>query len=289
MNKPNKAAIVYDSLNEWLEHADQYSDKTGRGASHREDDYTNQWAGGTFAECLNLARNGWPEGYDAIKQATQAIFQRVAMRLPVQETQWHEVPTAGCLDIGRLMEGDPNAWIEQVTTEEVSSGPSNKTCRIVANITTSCTVSTHTVFTRGAAIVALGEALELLGRSVEITIGQCVAGYGEGMPKVSEVRCTVKPFHSRANWPLLSFCLAHPGMQRRLVFASQETFPQDVRRAFGFHTSEGYGRPTDGFTDTGDLYLPAATGWDKQWQNAEVAEQWVLEELQRQGVVLRAD
>jgi hypothetical protein len=279
-----------------MDHIERFDDWTGfvrrakvagdpKGSSHAKADYGEDpdWAGATWEAAVKLAEQGWPEGYDAVRKASEALYGRVTLKMPLPETVWHETPTTAVLDMGRFVEGDPGCWIETNETEVYADAPSNKTVHIVANIAASWNVPTSVIFTRGAAIVALAEALELVGRAVKISIVEAVSGFGH--PFHCEFWATVKEYDQRANYDVLAFALCHGATLRRLCFAIAEGTPTEVKNTFGFNPHGGYGIPTDtAEANRGDIYLPKAYGRESQWQNPDAAEQWVLEQLNAQGV-----
>jgi len=276
----------YDSFIGLVEHAVKHAD-AGNGASHRPDK-KKEWSGTAhFDEAVKLATRGWKEGYEAVKQQSEALYGRVTAKMPVQETVFREAPDVAVLDMGRVMEGAPECWMEQEDTDRYEDKPSNKTVHIVMNCTVSCGVDQKTIFTRGAAAVALAEALELAGRSVKISIVIAIGGgwMTNTQPgETVELRATVKDYDGRANYDLLAFALAHPAMLRRIGFAELESFPQDVRHRFGFSLSGCYGSVIETGLDKGDLYFGGGHYDHQHWRSADTAEKWILTQLKAQGV-----
>jgi hypothetical protein len=229
----------------------------------------------SWAEALQLARSGWPDGCAEIEALTAQIFAAVADRVLRSE-----VITDVCgemIDMGSYCEGRPDCWLATHHSDELACG--TQTVTIVADVCASAGIGKDVIFTRGAALTALVAALELAGRPCEVIVTA-------NTKLAAEVRVLVK----RAGEPLqldaLAFALAHPAMLRRMMFAVWETAPRSVLRECGIYPNKGYGAVCETTGARGDVYLPPARFREPQWSSIESAKAWVLERLREHGVAV---
>jgi hypothetical protein len=253
-------------------------------ASRIESSYRTAFTGtATFGEAVALAERGWSEGLARIASLASVIYTQVNEQVLRDELAYDVVGDAW--DMGRVLTGEPECamrW-EQAEVPITATG---KVVRIVVNASASWQVSTEVLFTRGAAICALVDALENAGRRCEVTVA--TATTGRESAHHMEVRVLVKHAADALQPEALAFTLCHASMLRRLMFSVKECSSKAVLKAFNIRVGGSYGSPAEVRGDRGDLYLPAAQAGDPQWADAASAREWVLRELQRQGVHLAA-
>ena len=85
----------------------------------------------------------------------------------------------------------------------------------------------------------------------------------------------------------LAFSVASADVFRRLVFAAWETLPGDIRNKFGIFPGGGYGRVSE-LRHQRDANIVISSGATERvaWTNATAARDWVLRQLEAQGVQL---
>jgi len=233
------------------------------------------WAGTeTFEQAIELAKKGWADGLKDIKAMSEAIWKVVGQE--IQKTTF-VYDVAGCQpDIDRYLCGEPENMIQFVHEKEQQG--KGKIVKIFVNNVASCGVSTEAMFGRGAAVVALVDALENLGFSCEVATADALGREWRGDEKVLQYNVMLK----RAGQPLeldrLAFALAQPCWLRRLVFSAMEQEPPEIRSMFG--VGDGYGYPTESRGLTSEergIDVPSLRYGEDTWTDMKSATAWVLE------------
>jgi len=266
---------TWSGLAEYVERASQTSSQE---MSHTLGVGDANWCADSFPVVADYFAHGWREGAAKIADLAAVVYTQVTAHMPVLEPEWREAPDTCVLDMGRYCEGDPECWLEMAESDTFVAAPSSRTVRVVANLTASCVVEAKTIFIRGAATLALVDALERTGRSVELTAVHCVKKYGTILEQV----LPLKRFGDLVSPDVLACALAHPGSLRRITFGVMEMCPAAVRTAIGIRNYEGYGRPSNNITATGDIVIPHVDA--AHWNSPAAAVEWILETLADQGV-----
>ena len=258
----------------------KYHNPDAPTASHDGD---MEWTGsGSFPEAINLARKGWPEGLAEIVRFVIKVEKLVMSYIPEPTTKFDVV--GDVIDMGRFIEGDPECMVSLVDGQNTKKIAQGKIVHVVLNIDAAGSSDIYTFFRRGAAGVALIDALERTGRRV---IADAIANT-VSRSRLLETRIRVKNADEHIQLDKLAFLFAHPSILRRILFAAWERLPNDVRKLYGFHGSWGYGCvghvPKE---DQGDLYVDRLVG--SYHKTEEEVTQYVLEQLKSQGVVIKED
>jgi hypothetical protein len=246
-----------------------------------------KWFGSaTFEEALNYARTGWSEGTKKLEAFRAPLIEKLMPVILKPEIQYDVVGTGG-LDMGRVMSGQPDPFMEWVDSETPVFGSGRQLVRVVLNLAASSVVDAKSIIARGAAAAALVDTLEAAGRRVSVVVAEAVTGYRMSGALTSLI--LVKRPDAPLSIDTLTFALAHPSMLRRLIFSLQERHPdQSIRSAFGVPGS--YGHPADlSGEERGDIYFGAMRGYDPNFDTPESTRKWVLETLKQQGVLLDED
>ena len=82
----------------------------------------------------------------------------------------------------------------------------------------------------------------------------------------------------------MGFAFCHASSLRRLCFSIKEQFPKAFREKSGVTFGGGYGTPNT--FKGGDINIGCAISSKKAWTTVESCEQYILEQLQKQGVEL---
>lgn len=180
------------------------------------------WGGGkwcnteTFEGAVALAANGWPEGLAKVKPFADKLVGKLASKI---QRETYTPATQGLFfDIGLVLSGEPECWLEQVETEQ-ECGAGNKVVTVSFSISADRTMSAESLEERGACILALVQLLEMAGRSVRV-IGILGAEYNSGSAVDSSV--ILKEASAPMNEDQLAFWLVSPDALRRLAFAVRE-------------------------------------------------------------------
>lgn len=217
---------------------------------------------------FDLAFRGWSEGAEQIEEATRAIYERISNHLRVLEPIFDT--TGATFDIGLYTAGIPEHWVRNELTETVG-------CRIILSpeiiVTTDLTASAL----RGAAVIALTQALERSGKRVELWLGfDTTTDVGH-----YETRVLLKREQDYTTFTNLAFPCCHAGFLRSLEFCNIEH-----HWGTGVVQEGCYGR-NSGVTLEGDIVI------DGNWKSIirtlttpDLAAEWIEGVLKAQGVEL---
>lgn len=277
--KPNYAK-VYESWGEFVAAASSTPKNTDSSAHYGANDFCG---GSDFEETCKFAVEGWEEGTALAEKFSSALVNKLTNSLKIDE-YYYDV-TGQDFDLDRVLIGEPEAWL---TSEQVDvKAPAQQTLKIQVNLCVSGGIDSNMLIKRGAVIAALAMLLERARRRVEIEI---VMANGNVKNWWSLFTIPVKSANTDLDLAKVVFALAHPATFRRLIFGVMETTAEDVRKHLNAYRDHGYGRvmdvPPSCRMDV-DIYVPSALYGDYQWKDVESAEQWILEQLEAQGVELK--
>lgn len=229
------------------------------------------WRGGvTFADCVNLARSGWPEGVAKARTVAQKIAARIVEATGAVEQDALEYDNWGAgFDVGAVISGVPECWIRLEPQKQ------KRAVVIVTNVCASGGVPAKALMTRGIAVSALVMALQAQGHPVTVWCGAELGN--NGYPEALE-SAYVKILD--ANYPTFDldravFALAHPGFFRWLLFAESECEKTGrLDRMRSGHVIEHHRPPElqNSSLYLGSAHLFQATRW------TDGGEAWILEE-----------
>jgi hypothetical protein len=233
----------------------------------------------TFAEAVTLASTGWSEAADRIQKYSATLSDRVASEIIRPEVRYGVEGLD--FDIGRLMDGEPEHWVNWDEPEEGQTVSGNRIVRILYNRCASWGVRGEILEAMGSAVAALVYCLELAGYRCEITVGTALdsrSGYNHYITTV------VKQSNQDLDMAFIGYAVAHAACYRRTFWSIwSQISPSDG----------GHGCPIDFPAETSDdydLYLEKALydGYDSdRWLDPAKAESWVLGQLTALGVELR--
>lgn len=227
--------------------------------------------------------DGWPEGLERLRAAGRAIESCIAIR--IHTTQVIHDTSGASVDIGAFMTGEPECFISHEPDVKDGHG---RVVTIAVQTSINAGVIAKRVETRGAAVLALVDMLELAGYQADLLLISSVAGHKRvGIEEVVPVKQAGRVLDPGR----MAFALMHPAAQRRISFSCQECRSAEVRRNIGIVPHSTYGHPAP-FTMQGhdhcDIEVPSLNGSDT-FLTAEWATTWVLGELGKYGVVLEAE
>jgi hypothetical protein len=244
-------------------------------SSRKEGD--SYWSGtATLGEAKDLALRGWADGVTRVRPLADAIFAHVADKVFVRQPDW--TYAGGAVNVGRYVAGHPKAF--NTWTMEPRTVDGSKIIRILYNTGASARVEAGMMFNRGAAAIALVDALERSGRRVQVDVVNRVEN--KTGTHTMTIWGRLKEASDPTNLNVLAFALCNAAMHRRIVFGIREAFPFAARQGI---CPGSYGRSQDVATDAA-IYF--GIGSAPQWHSLESAEMWVLEELRRLGALRSA-
>jgi hypothetical protein len=248
--------------------------REGRGGWYRS---------ASFADALRLAREGWSEGREQASRFTASITDQVRGRMKV--TEYEPVTVGPIFDLGAYMQDEPQFML--MTTESERDMSNGGIVRIVIDVGVSAAVDADTLIRRGAAVIALVDALESQGRRCEVTATYC-AGRGTYDSRANgsmglSIATVIKRAGDYVNMDVLAFAVAHPSSFRRLAFALYESVNADLRAHHGLNG--GYGQAQTLGDIPHDVRIKAADLYgDAVWATEASATKEVLRLLREQGI-----
>lgn len=264
----------FDSVSEFLDLAEKMP--CFRGKSRYYNLRQQTWdLGADFPDAVRLARDGWPEGRKAVSEITERLNNLIGESL-LKPDVFFDV-AGDFVEMGRFVTGEPECMGQFTETEMPHQG---RIVRVVYNYATSCDITAESMVKRGAATVALIDALEGCGRQCEVWAVLSVSG----CRSTYECVVPVKRAGEMVEIDRMAFILAHPAMLRRLTLSIEEHEAEDIRTRFGFDDG-GYGTPCDQTKfeqGEGTVVVPQML-----WSGDEAATlAWVFSELKKQGVTV---
>jgi hypothetical protein len=230
----------------------------------------------TWEACYRAGGAGWPEMAAQVQRLVATVTEKVLAKMVIPDLAYHDEGLY--LDGERYREGDPECLMKWVDTAGEVTG--QQEFRIIANMCVSGSVENRVLQLRGAAIIALANALELVGRRVEVAI---VANTADTI----ETSFIAKPFGEPCQIDQLAFSVASADMFRRCLFACWERAPEDLRQRVGAQKHGGYGMVRNAhYVDDTDLVLSTEVGNGGHFQSPDAAVRWVLAQLEAQGVTV---
>lgn len=232
---------------------------------------------GSYSEAMDLARNGWPEGLSMIENLTARLESVSGSMVAKQVVQWD---VAGDFaDAGLFSAGVPECMGS--FHEEIMPG-AGKIVKILMNMSVSAGIQRETIMKRGAAVVALVDALESAGRSVEIEMA--AKSRSTGGENFYTVTVPIKAAGEPVELDRMAFLLAHPSSFRRLMFACWENETEEVRSEFHYHHNGSYSMPERHKDESADIDVPEMSL--ERHDGDATALAWIRAELKRQGCTM---
>ena len=233
-----------------------------------------------WPECQAAALKGWPEGLARVKALSEAFVSKVGSGM--LKESFAPAETGLFFDVGLVMTGQPEAWLQVVETEEECKG--GKLVTIGLNCSVSAAVSASVIRQRGAAVMALVQLLEQAGRSVCVKVGIGLNGADD--PSFSLCASVIlKGFGEALDEDKLAFWLVCEDAFRRCLFRVMEATP--IWKGLGGEVEGGYGKiKKDWNPPETDIALGGMTAFSEKDWTEEKAKTWIEEQLKAQGVSL---
>lgn len=231
--------------------------------------------GTSYAQATEMARRGgyWPEGAAEL-QSVDISDAAQSMAMGITPVIVADV-VGGAVDVGEYLQGGPECFLRV----EDEPGHIRPIVRIGVCVIASANVTALAMMSRGRAILALVDALELQGYSVELT-----AMYVAQDKQIQTTYfCNTILKQAGAHWDASSvaFGLAHPAFARRLGFRACE-FNTAAQRI----TNGGYGNGNIESPPGYELYFGYLT--NNANDTPELALKSVTAELAKQAPDLMA-
>lgn len=253
------------------------SHRRGRPSHKTTGLFVAGWSGtSNFNAAVELARRGWPEGAAKVKAISAATITKVTSLM--DETQILMDVSGLDFDMGAYMSGQPEHWMTEHT--ETVEGRANRHVRVVFNYGALGDVSGEVKIAKGAAVAALVACLEAAGNRVELIGATLTTDHSAG---VLQTYTMLKAADQPLDIDRIAFALVNPAMQRKLHFAIRESLDWFC---VGGGDEVGASDDIPIGPERGDIYIGAGRG-GVQWTDSTKMQAWVIEQLEKQGVVLQ--
>jgi hypothetical protein len=269
----------YDDLYEFM-HRGMNNTKTGSSRRFESLD----WSGTkTYDEAVALYHSGWSYANEKLDKFKQANYTKLVDRIIKPKPMYDVV--GSIVDVGRHNVGLPDDFFSyyEPYNGDIVVKRGNKVIRLLFNCAASCAVKPETIISKGAAVCTLIDALEYAGRRVEVMLVGAVSRSYMGR-HIYDCYVPVKEAGHALDLGRLMFCLAHPSMLRRHMFAAWECLEDSVKSAFSFHSRGNYSYPTNPSNILEhDIYIDATTAIP-ELANPNLMITWITQKLKEQGV-----
>lgn len=271
----NHVVRMFDSTREAVGYSQKFGKQTF--ASHRSD--MDEWAGGSYDECVTLATQGWMDARPNVEAILEPVREHMSTLLSDVPDRFHDI-TGFEPNIERYIDGEFECMIDEMPIRILKEG---KVFTLLINGCFDNMVKKETVFARGAAICALVESLQMLGCDLNIWVETTVRSVGR---KLLSTLTKVHDAGENLDINNVMFPIGHPGWLRRIVFGIMEGETVGVRKNFNITEHGGYGVPTSG-TMCGEMVNPSfvmTLGASHRDQDITDPVGWVLKQLAAQGL-----
>ena len=259
----------YFSWEEFLDYVNWQPDNADT-ASHDTSTEYRSWNGTkSFKHALNLAKYGWKEILNQIKQIELDDLD-IHNNINLWESRYEVVGAS--VDIGRYNMGVPDCMMRQNQYINNNFHNNPKFVNIVVNTAYSANVGKKTVINHGIKVLNVMNTLEMNNVKTRIILLDNTQNQFHDLWRVF---IKIKDFEDIFYLEKLLFPIAHPSFLRRLLFSAAEREPEDIRDRYGFCWGGVYGFPTDKFEydEKNTLYFPHICSETKYLELIDLMEQ----------------
>ena len=230
VKKVDKQTYIIEEFNNFSELINT-NDSRKQNFGEARTDSNNYWYGASYEEAVEMLRFGWCD-----KEALSSITQKVSELSKMQETQKLSFKNdiVGYAPIVPLaLKGVPQSMIN--TSRKPKKA---KVIKIIVDIGLSSSVTVEEKLNWGAKLTSKIMSLEKQGFRVQI---ECIKTFTEDnwYSKVHVCRVPVKSENQPFDIKRMMFPIAHPAMNRRIMFDWYERLP-DAQRLNGYGKSLQY-------------------------------------------------
>lgn len=254
--------LFYDSTMDFFAYLADYNNP---GSFARTTQYEKSFCSFSYGEALEALQRGWSEGVKSLDLQAASIVENLAQDKDRASLGLSYDVTGDYIDVGAYLDGVPECW-GQI---EMQAKP-HKTIKIVAAIAHNCNIGQDQIINRGAAIAALIDELKAAGYYVGL---RCIGAWDDvpGLGNLAtEILIDTDNHYSR---DAITYMLAHPGLNRRLLFAQREI--EAKRDECG-----NYGRSVDGKKAPGAIHFGVIAN-NKEYRTIDDATSRVKNILQK--------
>lgn len=184
-----------------------------------------------FAEALNLARSGWPEGLANLQKINATLNTDLP---PLHRRRTYVRDVVGCIpEVASAARGEPEHWFD--FRQENSS----KVFGLAFCGGYSASVTPKTLYYLTTGVIYLIKHLEATGRSVVLDWILCVNT--RHTPSTTCITIPIKQLGHYLDIDRLVFAICHRAFFRRLMFSCMEVHPYTQDQYHHQHTLRSYG------------------------------------------------
>lgn len=221
----------------------------------------------SFEEAASLAFN-WTQGVERMSQIRSAI----AMGKQWRKVMGRRPNMPGSLMMGDYLAGhpEPYATIRRKPENTARKGKA-PVVRVFVNLACSASIRPAALEARGAAVLAMVDAIESAGLSAEVVVGS----HSQVRSNSYDYQVKVKAAGAPLNVNSVAFAIGNPDTFRRFIFGAREA-------EYGVSTAmpiEWTDVPADA------IHIGCMnTEYGNPWGTPESSRAWVVSELAKQGV-----
>lgn len=263
-------ASLYELLDALIDYDESGAASPIGNTSHDEGAHAEQWTQcATFADAVKVAREGFTEIRPQVDAITNAITSEVVAR-EVPRVKRRNAIAGGAVNVGRVMTGAPKCFTQY--TRIMAPGVA-RVLRIAVSVSNVADVPNEMIRARGAAIVALIDALTRKGWACEVWA--VAASEISGTSTIVSTEVCLQSASDPLDVDGLMFNLAHPSMFRRMIFAERERNGEALR-PLGL-ISAGWSSSVNPHDDgTFDLIIKGVDG-NRLSAYPQTVEQWATQ------------
>lgn len=271
--EPHFIQYSFESFTEFVDYSDQRPNwqlsesMAVRGSNFFYGDYPAIYS---VKDAVGVARKGLPrEGVNALDTA-RARLDEVLAYVDTTTVESYADVSGAWVNVDDYLTGVPECMTEYTITADRGQTPIVPI--VVACAVLAC-VDTEAIKARGHALVALIEAIETTGRSVEIWADMTSKGERTYNSPTHYARFSIrlKAAGDPLDVGMLMFCMSHPGFFRGLGFNTRHQLPRAWYDALG--VGDGYGSTVKGAMSIdrdypqGAIFLPALQPNQDPWDS----------------------
>ena len=238
----------------------------------------------TYEDSVTLATDGWSEVRPKVDAIAAPLRERLSARFDTAPDRSYDV-CGSLVDVAQFMSGEPECMVSFMPQPERAGG---KVVRLLVNIVAPASTSADTLMRRGITVLALAEAIEMVGGSCEVVIGFGVQGSGSKRRNTLDVITTVKSATETPDTDRILYALGHPSMMRRQMFAVCAKLTPEQVTAMGYDQyGHGLGGCRDVDAERAEADLVIGYGGSETARMVNDPEAWVIDQLKGLGFEVR--
>lgn len=195
----------------------------------------------SLEQAIDLAKDGWPEGYDRVRSLMGKVSLDDAIANLQQSMEFTYDVAGDEPDVERYLAGDP----ENMMQYHVDERRRGNVMKMIISSSQPAFVDASVMERRGTAICLATEMLTSVGLSLDVTVNERTSDQRWDTDTATTIDYRIPILHAGdyLNMEAVIFAVAHPSFLRRLIFALNENEPSELRDTMGFHEHGGYGMP----------------------------------------------